>query len=188
MNKKIIIALFLIIGMVIGFFISNTYNINKCNNKIKATYDRAWEDAQNRLKERGIFGLSGNNNFYRDLVNGEIIKINQDILAIKIVPLEILAKPDLDVREVKIIEDTKIIRIQKKSENEHQKDIEDYYLKNPEQKNRPDIPKDFPSMFINIDAVISDFQIGQKVTIKANEDIVNKKSFIASEVIIASID
>lgn len=180
MKKYIIIAIIIIISFFVGFFVARSTYVKKINEAIAQNdikYQEGWENAKKRLIDRGVYNSGGGEEVYKDIINGDITEIKGNKLVIKIVPFKLLSDPELDYREVIISDDTKITKTVKKSDEEYKQEVEQYYLDNPEEVNNPNFGIDYPSMFKDAIVTMSEFAVGQKITAKASEDIVEKKSF-----------
>jgi uncharacterized protein YkvS len=190
MYKEIIkIILILLAGLVFGYFIAYIQFSNsaqpvaiKSNLQMEKDIQNVLTQAKNSLKERGIASPAGSEEYYKDVVNGEISKINSNSVIIKSIPFEIISNPDLDLREVKISDESKIVLIKTKDEIDYQAETEEFYKNNPDLKDTGFIPEDYPSKFYDEEGGMADLKVGQKVTVKAGGEILNEKSFVAMEI------
>lgn len=186
MKKFLIIISSLSIGVLFGiFFASNHYKSVVAEVETNA-YSQAWAVAQERLSARGLNNIYALNNAGNNKVSGTVTAVNNDYIQVKIVPFEILANPDLDIRELIINENTIITYIKKKLDSVYQKELVNFYADNPSAKDSPDPGDGFPSKFETVSGSISDIEPGQKISAEAEGSIIYEKSFIVKSLTITT--
>lgn len=174
----------LIVGIIIGFilgaglfyFYNNSYKGN--------TYVSGWQAAQKRLLETTPMYKVLENQDVKS-VAGMVKSVSGNVISVKISPVEPLADPSLDVRDITIENNTKIIIATLKTRDALQKEIEDY------QKEMQKVAKDgkgqmpnMPDQFIKTNGTKGDIIASSTVTVVAYGDIKRSKSFPAVEIMI----
>jgi len=180
MKNKVFIILLIVIFFIIGIFCGGFYKGLKKDEG--DTYAKGWEAAQERLAKSGYFEIneSGKN---VNQIKGNIERKKDNQLWVKIKSLEILSSESLDVRVVSMNSNTKIVVRKKKSVERYNNELEKYFKENSEYAGLPDSPGR-PSVFFD-EAVLKDsIRIGQRIQIKAADNIFREKTFIAEEIII----
>ena len=190
MNKNIFFIFLIIIffagGIGLGYlFFNKNCLASECKIDKNNTYAAGWEAAKKRLDNLGIFSAIDKALVIKE-INGTVEKVENNELRVGIIPFEPLADPDLDIRIVKINNDTQILKVTEKQPQEYEKDIEEYKTNRnltPFEINSPDssIP---PSKYKEEKVSISEIKVRDKINIKTGFDIKEKKEFIAKIIII----
>jgi len=188
MYKNIIIAF--IVGLILFVFGAGTsYFMLKektCNLKIDPnnTYEAGWEAAKKRLIETGYL-QSFEATAKIMTLTGDVVKKNNNSIDLKIIPLEPLADPDLNIRVVEINKETKIYQIVEKDQAKYEEELAKYLAEFSDNSyiNGPKAPL-VPNRYKQAEALLSDITTGQVVSIKTAEDIKDKKRFLATEITI----
>ncbi|MFH1583175.1 MAG: hypothetical protein ABIB72_02555 [Candidatus Falkowbacteria bacterium] len=155
------------------------------------TYQAGWEAAKKRLADSG-FGLPMAD-FEINNVSGQVTAVKGDAITLKIMPLELLADPNLDERIIKVDANTKIYVLEQKDQAEYQKEMEDFDKKMQEQINNMPAPGEIPAspvdaitppgFFVKKEISISGIKVGDNISvIAADNDIKNTKQFTAAEI------
>ena len=178
----IIIAL---IFLGLGFSLGNLYPVGL---KGENTFEAGWQAAQERLSESGFMPpmIEGAE---ITSVNGEVKEVKDNRISLKISPLEPLADPDLDNRIVEVDEKTKIYRLIEKDPAQYQAEMEEFERKMGEEMENPEeIPEPvvFPEMYQQEEAVLTDIEAGQQISVRTEGDVKEVKQFRAIEIIIQS--
>jgi hypothetical protein len=145
-------------------------------------YQAGWDSAKRRTIESGYYNDKDYDYEVRNL-SGQIESIDNNNIIIKIKPLSPWADADLDKREIKITNETKIYQYLKKSEEEFQKILSNA-KKTTEQ--RPDSNIILPSRYDLKDVPVSSLSIGQQITVEASNNIRDIKKFDANKITIES--
>ena len=169
-KKIIIIIIFSIIFFIFGFILSNLLNKNKSD----ISYQAGWDAAKNRLYETGILE-SVEQNYPIKSVIGNIIKIDNNKIYLKINPVEALSKKELDNRIIIINENTKVYRYYKKSEDDIAMEKEELLRQKILQE---------PDIFEKKEVLKSELKLQSRIIAHSLKDIRNNKQFISSEIII----
>ena len=183
----IIIIISLIIGIGSGFFLGQMNNTDKTIElDINNTFEAGWAAAEKRIAETSAyFQLDQGSQDKITQISGAIEEIDNNNLIIKTNPLSPLSDPSLNIRDVLTNGNTLYNKIIFKDEIEYQKEIDEYYKKYSEYKNRADLPDEpLPSETKVAEANFNDLEIGQRITVNANEDIKEKKNFTAKSITI----
>ena len=180
MNKRLLIISFIaiIIFAIIGFYVikvvlNREAKDNSINNDLETSFlsdDDAITDLPKESQSKEV--------------SGRIKEINEQGLVLKIEP-DSLTFPKLNERIVEVNENTKIYRLVLKDQEKMNEELENY-SKNI--KDAPNESKDelleMPGMFVEQEINLQDIQVGERVTIMAEDDINTKKHFFAVEIII----
>lgn len=147
----------------LGFAFANYY---KSSDNI---YQAGGDAANIRLAEMGCAPVA------EDLkitsINGIVQEIKNNLVYLKIQPLTLLADPELNNRIIEINKNTKVYKLVEKSATQHQEEIAESMM--------------LPKYFIDKQEIsFNDVQVGQKITVVAQENIKDKKQFKAAEIII----
>lgn len=176
-----------IIGLGIGIKICSVNNISGQNIKSNNdTYQAGWNAAKARLSQSPM-GMAVPAGIEIKNVSGTIEKIDGNKLTIKIIPLEPLADPDLDTRIITTDSNTKITLAVQRDQAEFQKEMQAFQDKmmnaqeqvDPNQVPTPIMP---PMAYENKDISLSELKEKQQVLITANENIKDKKEFMATQI------
>lgn len=203
MQKNIIYgAIIAVVFFLSGFLISSRIyletekTILPLTSQKNDTYQAGWQAAKKRLQESGYLHIMNAETEDIKNISGAVQEINGNKLTIKIMPLEPLADPSLDIRIVVVEENTKITLKEQKSSEIFNKEIEEYNKKMQdnlkerlEEKSASDsniiTP---PSFFTEKKASIADIKTGMQIAVKAEQNIKEAKEFIASTVEIMSYE
>ena len=169
----------------LGFYSGRLYPIGL---KGENTFEAGWQAAQERLSETGFMPpmIEGAE---ITSVNGEVKEVKDNRISLKISPLEPLADPDLDNRIVEVDEKTKIYRLIEKDPAQYQAEMEEFERKMGEEMENPEeIPEPvvFPEMYQQEEAVLTDIEAGQQISVRTEGDVKEVKQFRAIEIIIQS--
>ena len=186
MHKNIsflIIAItFFVLGGGLGYFI---FNKNCPMPDKKNTYTDGWQAARERLENLGIIVPLDKKAEIKRL-NGVINNIEDNKLTLKIIPIEPLADPDLDNRQVIVDADTKIFQVALKNQEEYDSELKEYKANYPNYKdlvNTDDFPTP-PTRIENQLVSVGELLIGMRVIINSDKNLVSAKEFKAKEIII----
>ena len=186
MSKQTITTI--IIALVffgLGFYSGRLYPIGL---KGENTFEAGWQAAKQRLSETGFMPMFGEDMAITSL-SGEVKEVKGNKISLKISPLEPLADPDLDNRIVEVDEKTKIYRLIEKDPAQYQAEMEEFERKMGEEMENPEeIPEPvvFPEMYQQEEAVLTDIEAGQRISIRTEGDVKEVKQFRAIEIIIQS--
>lgn len=149
------------------------------------TFAAGWEAAKERLVETGAVRMP-DAGAEITAVNGTIEAISGNKVAVRIIkPLEPLADPELDTRDVVIGDDTEIFRSVKKDQERYKKERDEFYGNEDvlEKINTPDFPAPpDPCLAEKIGA--DELAAGQKALIEAAGNIKNEKQFTATRIVV----
>ena len=181
MTKQTIITIIIIalIFFGIGFVFANYYKLDSNNN----TYQAGWDAAKQRLEESGFVPMIEDMEITS--VSGEVEQIQDNKISLSIYVLEPLADPSLDSRIIEVDENTKIYQLIEKNQEQLQKEMDEFNQKMQEQTNNPEITSEPimpPELFNRQEISFNNLQIGQQITVLAQEDIKDKKEFKAVEI------
>lgn len=182
--KKILALLGIILVFFLGiatdkFFLSSSQKLmDDCSSK-------DWEALRSRLQSSEKMDLFAENDYPITSVVGKVVAVNKESFNVKIVPLGILANPDLDIREVKVDSNTKIYQEVKKTEKEYQEELDasrKSYSESDINKSNGSV-SNFPSRYKQILVDKSFIKVGQEILVEAGENIKEKKSFKAQAIV-----
>lgn len=189
----IIISVFIaVIFFGLGYITSKSHKqlCPQPTNEQKGDFQAGWDAAKQRLSETGFMPMLDDiESMEIKTANGEVTEINGNKISVKIYPLEPLADPEMDNRVIEVDENTKIYQLILKDQTEFQKELDEFRKKidervnNLEGKTEPLTP---PSGFIEQESSLTAIQVGQQITVTAEQDIKNLKQFKAIEIIIQS--
>jgi len=186
MSKQTITTI--IIALVffgLGFYSGRLYPIGL---KGENTFEAGWQAAKQRLSETGFMPMFGKDMEITSL-SGEVKEVKGNKISLKISPLEPLADPNLDNRIVEVDEKTKIYRLIEKDPAQYQAEMEEFERKMGEEMENPEeIPEPvvFPEMYQQEEAVLTDIEAGQQISVRTEGDVKEVKQFRAIEIIIQS--
>lgn len=166
MPKKLIPLVLIIIALIIDF--GAGYYFGKQTGKEigkEIGFQSGWEAAKRRLEEVGFIVPANDQREIRGIY-GQVKGVKENKISLKIQPLSPLADPDLDFRIVEVDDNTKIIQ---------QKAVEGVLVEG-------DIPAGF--LLEHEETDISAIKPGQFISVKAEENIRNKKQFRATQIMI----
>ena len=143
------------------------------------TYNDGWNAAKARLAESEQFGFLEAERETK-VLDGIVVEINGNQIAVETEPLSPLADPELTTRFVGLLETTKVTKIISRDTATYQKEFEAYMKNAQTGKNNPDAV--MPASFTVLDAKITDVKIGDRVVVTAGENIGNLKKFGALEI------
>jgi len=181
MNKKIVIVVFFIASFFAGFFWGKV--VTESKRDLNDTFDMGWDAAKKRLNETG-FLQDIDRNIVAKAITGTITSVGQNKFTVKIAPLEPIADPDLDSRIVEIGNNTEIYKIVEKDRQKYRQEIEEFKKNNQELMIGSEFDILKPSMYTQKEATSKELMKNQIVIVRTSEDILNKKQFIAQEIII----
>lgn len=175
------------IGLGIGIQIGSGKNIP--NQNIKSgndTYQAGWNAAKARLNQSPI-GMAIPAGMEIKNISGTIQKIDGNKLTVKINPLEPLADPDLDTRIITADASTKINLAVQRDQVQFQKEMQAFQDKMMKPQTQTD-PTQVPDMsmppmsFENKVISLTELKENQQVMITTNENIKDKKEFVATQI------
>ena len=180
MNKQTTIIIIALIFFILGFVGNNIYN-----KQVKGddTFQAGWDAAKQRLAESGFMPAMGDMEIVS--VTGEVIEVQGSKISLKINPLEPLADPELDNRIVEIDENTKIYQLIQRDQAEYQKEMEEFDRIMMEQMENPEAMAElgqYPEPYTKEEASLDDIQVGQLISVEAQENIKDIKQFKAIEI------
>jgi len=191
MFKKISIAaiiaiVFLGLGIFIGIKISKKPIPQGAATNAENTYQAGWDAAKARLSQSPMGRIIPEGMEIRN-ISGSIQKIEGNKVIVKINLTDPLSDPALDIRIVTIDSNTKISLNAQKDPAQFQKDMQEFQDKMKAQQGQVDASVQqaplFPPMsFEQKEIKISDLKENQQVSVIANENIKDKKEFIAAEI------
>ncbi|MBU1730238.1 hypothetical protein KJ557_01635 [Patescibacteria group bacterium] len=189
----IIISVFIaVIFFGLGYITSKSHKqlCPQTTNEQKGDFQAGWDAAKQRLSETGFMPMLDDiESMEIKTANGEVTAIEDNKITLKIFPLEPLADPELDNRIIEIDENTKVYQSVVKDQKEFQKELDEFRNKIHERINNPEgntEPLTPPSGFIKQESSLTAIQVGQQITVTAEQDIKNLKQFKAIEIIIQS--
>jgi len=179
-NKKIIIVLAIVLivvltSLIIGFQLGK--KASKGVGNVNNDFQTGWNAAKERLVKSGM-SLTFPSPVTS--LSGEVKMIDNSGIIIKITPLEPLADPVLDEREIIINKETKIYSLVQKDQKTLEKELADFNAKLKNQKTNEPIPQH--EFFTRKEVAVTDIKIGMFVTVETEGDIKNVKSFQAKEI------
>lgn len=184
MLKKIVIgiaAFVLVFGA--GIFIGTKIKFNSMVPAGQAdTFQAGWDFAKMRLKEQGFSGFSAGIEI-KD-ISGSVQNISDNSIVIKtIFAGDLLLDPYLDLRTVRISNDTKIFQLIQKDNQQFQQEMSDFQKKIQKQSSgiQSEIP---PEPYNKKEITIADIKAGQNINVKANENILRQQEFEATEILV----
>lgn len=175
-------VIFGIAGFLTGkeFYLSERHGSSLFAGLCGDSFQAGYGAAKKRLTETGFYPAAG---MGVKSVSGEAIKVSGDKISLKIRPLEPLADASLDIRIVETDDNTKIYRLEQKSEEERQKEAAEF---NEALKNYPaaatSTPPRPPSLFNKKEASLADIATGARLAVTADKDIKEVKKFKAVEI------
>jgi hypothetical protein len=179
----IIFILIIIISFGAGLFLGKNI-LGKSSDKDCATaYQDGWNAMRDRIIKSGKIQLE--DQVYSFL--GDVYKKTDTELFITPSYIDPLLSPDLDSRIVKVNTNTVIYQMTKKDNAQYQQEMTDFVKSNP---NRGpdgtglDGGQDAPSMFVKDTRTFNEILVGQRITVKADENIIEKNEFTAKEIVI----
>jgi len=148
-------------------------------------FQAGWDAANQRLTEIGYLEPESEEGAEIKTISGEVAGIEGDKISLKINrPLDPLADPELDIRIVRIDNETKIVLRIVRDEEELMKEMEEFENKMAELEEREEESEQWPSepkSFIIKEGSLSDIKIGQRISVVAGENIKAVKEFTALE-------
>lgn len=179
---NILIALVLLgLGIFVGTRIPRKISTPKGGQT--DSYQAGWNAAKERLAQSPIGGVMVSQATEVKTISGSIQKIEGDKITVKINLTDPLSDPNLDTRTITVNSSTKIVLSVPKSQEQIQKDMADFQEKMKSQTQidpaNPILP---PMPFEKKEIKISDLKVDQQISITANENIKDKKEFVASEI------
>ena len=173
----IIIAL---ISFGLGFYVSSCYYKSTTDD----TFQAGWDAAKQRLEETGFMppmmedmGITS--------ISGTIQEIQDNKITLKVQPLEPLADPDLDNRVIEVDENTKLYQLVQRDMAEYQKEMEEFDKRMEEQMENPETDielGEYPEQYTKQEISLTDIEVGQQISVRAEEGIKDTKQFKAIEV------
>ncbi len=181
MNIKyfpLLIVIIYALGVGSGVFIEKKFIFNK--NNASDINGSGWDTTQKRLLESGAFqGFS--NEVKIKTITGIVEEIKGNVIKIKSKLLTPVLGPELDERYIEVNEDTKIIMVIKKSDEQYQKEMKEATEDGGYKKN-PNSPAGGISMYSSEEVPLDQIKEGKLITIKTNEDVKDKKFIAGSEI------
>ncbi|MBU1255792.1 hypothetical protein KKH35_02890, partial [Patescibacteria group bacterium] len=114
-------------------------------------------------------------------------EVKDNKIYLKIQPLTPLDDPELDNRIIETDDNTKVYQLVEKDQTQYQKESNEFNQKMQEQMNNletiaePIMP---PEPFIKQEINFNEIQVGQQITVIAEQDIKEIKQFKAVEIIV----
>jgi hypothetical protein len=189
MNKKTLIAIIaalviFLVGVLVGMSFSKKIVVS--GNRQDNSFQAGWDAAKERLKQLPM-GMALPADLEIKNISGTIQKIEGSKLTVKINPLEPLADPELDNRIIVIDSNTKIILNVPKDQAQLEKEMKEFneQMSKPRVSNNPNEPLAPimpPTSFTTKDISQSDLKVNQYISVTANENIKDKKEFIATQI------
>ena len=193
----ITITIFLILWVFIGYILPHSNNspfLKTLTTQNKTDMKPGLQVAYDRLMARWHADIAFMGYGFRESKNiGGIIQgIQGNTLTLQVTPINTLADPLLDTREIHIWASTKIYKLQPKTNTEIQKDMQAFDTKMQENiKNMtgstrlPPKPEDFPTPpnpMKKVEVNISNLKPDSTITVISTENIQDTKSIDASEI------
>jgi hypothetical protein len=144
-------------------------------------YQAGWQAAKQRLKETGFLPAPPGQQEIKS-ISGQVTGVDKNIISISIRPLEPLADPALDTREVEVGKDTALYRLEPKSQDDYAKEWEAYQKAVAAGTGALQPPSPYEKKELGI----ADIAEGQRVSVTASSDIKEAKKFTALEVSLQS--
>ncbi len=182
----LIALIFFLGGYVVNDLFSSSKILNdnndvKIEDKVTPTenLEDCWSLVRERLQKMGIHEIEHVSN-----VKGIVSEINSNEIVIDIEPLCFYDSPDLDVRIVKITDETSVYRTIEKSAEVFEQEMEEYINKlvqiNETMEEEPVTPEHYTKEEINPDNI----KVGYYIDITSLENIKNKKTFEATKIML----
>jgi hypothetical protein len=186
MLKKIIIgivAFILIFGL--GVLVGTKLKSKSATPNGQAdTFQSGYDAAKKKLQDQGIGVLPSNIEIKSIL--GTVQNVSGNSIVIKTMHIENpLSDSDLDLRTIQITSDTNFYQLIQKDYQQFQQELADFQKKAQEQPNNENTDSQqaaAPLPFDKKTITLADIKEGQSITVTANEDIKNKKEFVATEI------
>ncbi len=182
MTKQTTIIIIALVFFILGFVSNNVYH-----KQIKGddTFEAGWQAAKQRLAESGFSPMTEDMEIVS--INGEVKQIQDNKISLKINPLEPLADPKLDIRIIEVDSNTKIYQLTQRDQEQYQKEMEEFDKKAQEQMENPEAiaePGGYPEPYTKEEVSLDNIQVGQLISVEAQENIKDVKQFKAIGVII----
>jgi hypothetical protein len=180
--KLIIFILALIISFGAGIFAGKI--IFDKSKDLQAMYNSGWNAAKERVDKYKISEEQDSNKDVKIII-GKVAKIENSKIYLDITPFDSLDDPSLDQRILIIDDKTVLQKNTKKDDESYKKELEDFYQKNPEMRDRPDAVG-MPSAFAYVQINIKDIASGLKVRATSEKNIRFEKEFTVKELLVLS--
>jgi hypothetical protein len=183
----VVTSLLFTVGYFTGQIMSDYANKQKLSDqnlqKSGNTYSDGWSAAEQRLKTIGLIPPDSEKVEYKK-VSGEISKIDDNMITLKIRPLEALADPSLDERIVKTTSTTSVTKLVLKKPEVLRDELEAFRKLSQKPNVDPRIIESYvmPDAYIRTPAVLSDLRTGFFVQVVTNDNIKAIKEFFAKEI------
>lgn len=177
-KEKLKIIFLFVLVFISTFFIVRVFF---CCDK-EEVYMQGWNEAKTRFYNNRNFETKIENQDVRSIF-GEIEKIEENKVYLRIKPIDPFDDKDLDVRIVNVVNESNIKRSIPKDEEIFRDELEDFYKKNPEFVGAPDaigIPSKSEYKKVNF----QNLNIGMKLKVTSEENVRMKKEFFAKEIIV----
>jgi hypothetical protein len=172
-------VIFFAIGALVGYFIPQKAAVQTIDSN--NTFQAGWKAAEKRLVGMGFLQeIPVSQAIYS--VGGKIISTKGKTMEIKITPLEPLADPELDNREISINDQTKIFKYSKKEEALYKRELDEYYDKVSKDVNFDDQQALMPVQYELKEANSNDLVSGLTIEVKSKNDLKTLKKIIADEI------
>ena len=180
MTKQTLITIIItgLIGFGLGYSFAPTDETD--------TFQAGWDAAKQRLEESGFYPMIEDMEITS--VSGTVEEVKDNKISLKIYPLEPLADPELDNRVIEVDEKTEIYQLVQRDQAEYQRELEEFNKKMQEQMENPEAMAEMtepvmpPEMSLKQEISLTDIQVGQQISVRADEDIKDTKQFKAIEI------
>lgn len=180
----IINILIFVCGIALGYYFSNYKAISPLENKINNdNFQTGWDAAEKRMMDLGYIQEIPSTQSIKT-VGGEILANNNNVLKLKINPLEPLANPDLDQREIIYNKDTKILKYDKIDEALYKKESDEYWNNVAKDPNFDPQQALMPAQYKLVNATTADLIPGLTVEVKSISDLKTAKKISAETITI----
>lgn len=169
------------------------------NQEGQDTFQAGWNAAQERLKDLGYINPDEQE---ISSVEGAVEEVKGNTLKVSIQPVNPLDDPSLDTREVKVVNDTEVVLLKEKPEDQIAQAEEEFENRlnevesqmdevdaseNPEryeelQNKMEEIWEQEPDYFTRENFSIDQIRERDQISVTASEDISDKKKFTAEEI------
>ena len=188
MIKQIIISviiaiLFFSLGFGLGDKASSVTQPTGTGVAVEDSFQSGWNAAKERLEETGFMPPTAEE---IKTVYGVVQEISGQEFKIKINPLEPLAEPDLDLRIVKIDDNTKVYQLKQKSMETIIKEEQEFEKKMQEQFDS-EFEGEFltpPEQYTKEKVDFANIKPDQRINVTAEQNIKDLKEFRAEEILI----
>lgn len=171
----LLIIVFLLAGGAAGYYVG-----------VDAGWDMAREELHDELRV---------DNTTLERLGGRVTSIIDGNLVVRseVPPVDLLSEKDLSKRTVEVDQNTEIVRIKQKPEEQFQREMEQY-RQSQGQNNTQALPSSPvpreelpPSPVTEEEISFEDIEVGDRVSVRSQEDMTGKKKFVAARIEVIEI-